>query len=270
MKASPQCEDGYTRIANELLDAMCRLKLSDQLGRVLHAIIRRTYGWNQKSDWISGSQLAEMTGMSRFDVCQALKALRDRHIIMRQGRAISVQKDYTQWIGMAGRCPNRQHDVAQIGNGVARTGNKMLPKQAHTKDTKDTISKDNKDTGGDSVLKDDKPDWLEIAAESAKAQQGKRPWTIPEQAGGADDVGDELVGIFCQYAGLDARTLPPKRAATWRRQFHTILDEWHVTDGKAASALHKLQASFQDDYALYLGRAANNGDTIRVNPGGQI
>lgn len=117
--ASPQCEDGYTKIANELLDAMCRLQLSGQQWKVLHAIIRKTYGWNQKTDWISGSQIAEMTGMGRADVCQALRALRQRRIILHEGKMTGVQKDYTMWL-----------EVAHSGN-VAQTGNiEMLPKQA--------------------------------------------------------------------------------------------------------------------------------------------
>lgn len=136
--ASPQCEDGYTRIANELLEAMCALRLNGQQWRVLMTIIRKTYGWNQKEDWISGSQIAQMTGLHRPHVCRALKALLAARVILRDGRRVGVQKDYTAWtnVTQSGNCyPIRQqNNVTQSGNAVTQSGNKTLPNQVHTKD----------------------------------------------------------------------------------------------------------------------------------------
>ncbi len=137
--ASPQCEDGYTRIANELLDAMCRLSLSQSDWKVLHSIIRKTYGWNQKADWISGSQLAQMTGLNRTQVCRCLKRLLDHNVILRDGRLTGVQKDYTLWQNVARIDNNR--NVAYSGNTIAQTGNVLLPKLLHTKDTKTLLQK---------------------------------------------------------------------------------------------------------------------------------
>ena len=48
--ASPQIEDGYTKIANELLEAISKVNLSSYEFRVIMAIIRKTYGFNKKSD----------------------------------------------------------------------------------------------------------------------------------------------------------------------------------------------------------------------------
>ncbi len=143
--ANPQCEDGFTKIANELLDAMCQVHLNGQQWKVMHAIIRKTYGWNQKTDWITASQITLMTNMNRSDVCQALRVLLSRRVILRDGRRIGVQKDYTAWVDVAQtgkHCgPNRQQGIAQIGNTVAQTGTVSLPKQAHTKYTKTLIQK---------------------------------------------------------------------------------------------------------------------------------
>ena len=44
--ASPQLEDGFTRVANELLEALAKLKLCAYETKVLIFIIRKTYGWN--------------------------------------------------------------------------------------------------------------------------------------------------------------------------------------------------------------------------------
>ena len=51
--ANPQIEDGYTPIADELLEAMCRLTLGEAEWKVFNAIIRKTYGYKKKKDQIS-------------------------------------------------------------------------------------------------------------------------------------------------------------------------------------------------------------------------
>lgn len=53
--ANPQIVDGYTRIANELLDALIRSGLTKRELRVVLVVIRQTYGYNRSSDDISGS-----------------------------------------------------------------------------------------------------------------------------------------------------------------------------------------------------------------------
>ena len=69
--ASPQTENGYTKIANELLDAVCALQLSGHEWSVVHAIIRKTYGYNKKEDWVTNTQIADLTGLHRVRVSEA-------------------------------------------------------------------------------------------------------------------------------------------------------------------------------------------------------
>ena len=47
--ANPQLENGYTRIANEILEAMAKVKLSPTQYRVLFVVWRYTYGFSRKS-----------------------------------------------------------------------------------------------------------------------------------------------------------------------------------------------------------------------------
>ena len=151
--ASPQTENGYTKIANELLDAMCRLHLSGNQWKVLHTIIRKTYGWNKKADWISGSQIAKTTSLHRSRVCEALRLLSEKNIIVRNRRHIAIQKDYARWIPPVNVTDMRNNNVTESGNipetvvtensnGVTENSNKLLRKSRHTKDkrnyTKDT------------------------------------------------------------------------------------------------------------------------------------
>lgn len=47
--ANPQIENGYTRIANELLEALLLANLSKRQLLVALAVIRQTYGFNRKT-----------------------------------------------------------------------------------------------------------------------------------------------------------------------------------------------------------------------------
>jgi phage replication O-like protein O len=102
--ARPQIEDGHTKIANELLEAIVITYFSPAEHKVFWAIVRRTYGWNKKTDRISYSVLEQMTGLDRRHVGPALKRLIARNIIIsnKAGERVvneyGVQKDYSTWV----------------------------------------------------------------------------------------------------------------------------------------------------------------------------
>ncbi|MGB4239468.1 MAG: replication protein, partial [Candidatus Hydrothermia bacterium] len=60
--ASPQVENGYTMLSNELLDNFIKVTrfLSPYEIAVWLAILRKTYGYKKKEDWISRKQLEEI------------------------------------------------------------------------------------------------------------------------------------------------------------------------------------------------------------------
>jgi len=102
--ASPQTEDGYTRTANELVEALCRTNLSAYEGRVIRAVERKTYGWNKRDDIISAGQIAKLTGMTRPNVQRTLHQLVRRRILTKSSvpgsslRRYGIQKDYKRWL----------------------------------------------------------------------------------------------------------------------------------------------------------------------------
>lgn len=265
--ASPQCADGYTRIANELLDAMCHTHLSSAESSVIHAIMRKTYGYNKKADRISASQLAEMTGLCRDKVVRALSRLRRRNVITREGSQTGLQKDYTKWT-------SAKIGSAQIGTKTsAKNARKLVPKLAHTKERK---------TMKDNIPKEKKGDYLDATLEFA--QQRQESWTIPASAGGADCLGDDLVDILCQHLGI--AELPKKKRASWRKAITGIVSEWQATGDDARAALKNLldpkgelgykrysspfQQSFANDYGMYLGRMSGTSAPHVLEPGGVI
>ena len=97
--ASPQLEDGYTMMANEILDEIVKINLSPYETRVLWFIIRKTYGWHKKTDWIALSQIIEGTGIKKPHVCRTIKSLRRRNLIIRpDSKHAGFQKDHTKWL----------------------------------------------------------------------------------------------------------------------------------------------------------------------------
>ncbi len=106
--ADPQVEDGYTKIANELLEALIRLMPGNTESRIMLAVIRKTYGWSRKEDKISINQLANMTGKKRRMVIYAVQNLEAKKMLnvkRQRGRGhineinqISLNKNYSEWV----------------------------------------------------------------------------------------------------------------------------------------------------------------------------
>jgi len=99
--ATPQLENGYTRLANELLDEFISAGLTSRQWSVLMAIVRKTYGYNKTSDDIGLSQLSEMTGIAKGHVSVAVRELESMKIINRKmgvfGHNLSINKKYKTW-----------------------------------------------------------------------------------------------------------------------------------------------------------------------------
>ena len=47
---SPQWENGYTKIANEILESLARIRINGEARQVLDVIIRKTYGYGKKTE----------------------------------------------------------------------------------------------------------------------------------------------------------------------------------------------------------------------------
>lgn len=101
-KSSPQLEDGYVRIANELYDAILEKLSSYRHIKVVMAVIRKTYGYGKKEDDITISQLASLTGIHRNHVGATIKSLEQMRVINpvragQYGLVIGINKHHGQW-----------------------------------------------------------------------------------------------------------------------------------------------------------------------------
>ncbi|MCL8533807.1 replication protein [Proteus mirabilis] len=97
-------DDGYTRIANELLESLSCCNLTVRQLRVMLAIIRKTYGFGKKVDRISDSQLADVSGLSRQNVNKAKKELISMNYLILEGNKIGVNKEVSAWKNQSRDC----------------------------------------------------------------------------------------------------------------------------------------------------------------------
>lgn len=149
--ANPQREHGHTEIANELMEALARFRIPGEVRQVLDAIIRKTYGWNKKTDKIPVSQLVKMTGLHKANVSRSLsKLITNRIVIKTDNNFIGLQKNYEEWQSFKViKVDNKSElsklitPVIKVDNAVIKTDNKKLSRLTDSKETtKDTYSKD--------------------------------------------------------------------------------------------------------------------------------
>lgn len=101
--ASPQKENGYTPIANEILEELVKIDLLGAELRVLLFIIRKTYGYRKKQDRISFTQFEKGTRISRQTINKTIKNLMAKGLIVKiclPGGNIgySFIKDHDNWV----------------------------------------------------------------------------------------------------------------------------------------------------------------------------
>lgn len=97
----PQLENGYLKIANELVEALSGIRIPGEANQVLWVIIRKTYGFNKKEDAISLSQFVLATGLKKQHVLRAIAKLLNINIIIKKdnGRInkYGINKDFSTW-----------------------------------------------------------------------------------------------------------------------------------------------------------------------------
>jgi len=101
--ANPQKENGYTAVANEIMDALCKYRIPGESYQVLNCVLRMTYGWNRKEVQISNNQISKITGLKRQNVIRALRWLESKAILSRiksdsmEAKILKFNKHYDEW-----------------------------------------------------------------------------------------------------------------------------------------------------------------------------
>lgn len=144
--ANPQKENGYVPIANEIFEALARIRIPGEARQMLDVIIRKTYGFNKKSDRISTTQFINLTGLSRGVIYKARRKLKVMNLITiyqkvgSQVLSYSFQKDYKKW-----KLSPKKETVSKKVDSCLQKGRLTISKKVdniHKRHfTKDTLQK---------------------------------------------------------------------------------------------------------------------------------
>jgi phage replication O-like protein O len=110
---TPQLEDGFTRIANELFEAILAFGFTQRQLLVLLTVLRKTYGYGKKEDDMSAGQIGKLCGVKRNHVTEVIGQLSAMNVINRRagvyGSVLGINKNHRRWV-----VPNRD-TPSQIG-----------------------------------------------------------------------------------------------------------------------------------------------------------
>lgn len=138
--AIPDLENGYTRIANEIVEALARVNLSAYESRVLWFILRKTYGWGKKTDWLTLSQFASCIGIDRRLVHRGIISLSSKKMIIidrddKGNIRYGIQKNFEKWKVSSKKMTVINRDDRVSSKEMNRVSSKEIP-------TKETITKE--------------------------------------------------------------------------------------------------------------------------------
>ncbi len=93
-----ELDDGYTRLANMLLEEYAGADLTKRQFKVLLAVLRLTYGWNKPMDRIANSQIAQIARLPEKRVSEARVQLVGMNLLTQVGRSIGPNKNTDEWL----------------------------------------------------------------------------------------------------------------------------------------------------------------------------
>lgn len=160
-------DDGYTRFANELLEAIASADLTARQLKVMLAYVRKTYGFNKKTDRIADEQIAQLTGLSRQNVNKAKKELISMNCLFMDGNQIGVNREVSAW--QFSKCLQVSNFVSKLeAKSVSKLEtlnvSKLETHKRHSLKTKENINKPpispKKVSQKFDPLETELPDWL--------------------------------------------------------------------------------------------------------------
>lgn len=133
--ASPQVEDGHTRIANDLLDAIVRFPFTGAQLRLVLWVARASYGW--QSTWTKPRSMAQISleaGVPKASVGWCVTALVHAGVLRKDAAGqYALNKNFEEWLSLdGGMLPLRgqagqKHAAWKKESGVKRIGRFLPP-----------------------------------------------------------------------------------------------------------------------------------------------
>ncbi|EBU8756851.1 replication protein [Salmonella enterica subsp. enterica] len=185
-------DDGYTRLANELLDAVMCSGLPETELCILMAVWRKTYGYNKKMDWISNEQLEEMIQKHHTHCSTAKNSLIRKKVLIQEGRRVGMNIHISEWqTKNNGFCKTlakpAKKTLAEVANAPKQK--LLITKDKLTKDNIKRSTSENSDESSDKLRK--KP---HVLKPEAAIQRGNK-WGTAEDLTAAEWMFDLIKTI---------------------------------------------------------------------------
>ena len=142
--ASPQVENGYTRIANELLEAIYSTRFNGTQLRILLVVLRYTYGFQRKSCELSLSFISNSIGAHKQQIKRELDTLIQTKVLIEKteptfnrSRVIEFNKNYDEWLisrQSAKTLTVNKEDDTQSANSLTPTVSELAYQERNNKE----------------------------------------------------------------------------------------------------------------------------------------
>lgn len=140
--SNPQLENGYTKIADEILDKFCSFRIPGEVRQIVDCIMRKTYGFCKKEDKISGSQFVKMTGLKRQNIYRASSKAITHKLVIKTDDKWRLNKNTKEWISFELSSKRITNNLSsKVITPVIQSDYNLSSKVMHTKDNKDNIQK---------------------------------------------------------------------------------------------------------------------------------
>lgn len=269
-----QTENGFTRIANELLEQISKFKFNGTEFRIIMIVWRYTYGFNRKGHALSTSFISEAICMDNSRVRKVLKKLIDTNVILvlkeatfNESRVLSFNKNYKVWgVESDGRGQEEPHPPKRTQpegsnktqpQGSKRTqpqGSNTTPKKDIFKDSIKESIKDNRPSPV--VVDNDFSEALKFYQENLQIGVSSSPHNY------------ELLGDLYDEFGLDVLLAAMKVSAKAEKRgipyLDGILKRWREAGVKTIEDARKLEADFQNNRKGSFNNYAQNVPVVPV------
>jgi phage replication O-like protein O len=136
----PQKENGYTAIANGIMDVLAKTPLNGTQRRILDVIFRYTYGFNRKEHELSESFIAKATGINKRQIQRELSELLRLNIVTiakeatwTESRKLKFNKYHQSW-QVTKKTPPDELDTHTVDELDTSTGDELDTQEIQTKD----------------------------------------------------------------------------------------------------------------------------------------
>ena len=90
-------DKGWGKLPRRIARALAGVKSNDYESRVLWAIVYYTFAWSKPEDWITWSQLAEITGIDQWHLSRPINSLLRKGVIFMRSNRYGIQLDFSKW-----------------------------------------------------------------------------------------------------------------------------------------------------------------------------